>query len=56
MANMKRGGEFESGMEGPKRSRAQTDRFEMRVLVPSKVGQPQQSSVLTLSLVRWRAP
>ena len=37
MANMKRGGEFEPGMDGPKRSRAQTDRFEMRVLVPSKM-------------------
>ena len=34
MANMKRGGDFEFD-EGGKRSRG--DKFEMRVLVPSKV-------------------
>ena len=38
MANMKRGGDFDSGMEGGKRSRGGGGhRFEMRVLVPSKV-------------------
>ena len=37
MANMKRGGEYDNGMGGPKRSRAYTDKFEMRILVPSKV-------------------
>merc|ERR1712106_484582 len=37
MANMKRGGEYDNGMGGPKRSRAYTDKFEMRILVPSKM-------------------
>ena len=51
MANMKRGGDFEPGMEDPKRSRGQTDRFDMRVLVPSKVRQYLAiKSTITLSL------
>eukprot|EP00091_Calanus_sinicus_P004798 TRINITY_DN15145_c0_g1_i1.p1 TRINITY_DN15145_c0_g1~~TRINITY_DN15145_c0_g1_i1.p1 ORF type:complete len:120 (-),score=38.01 TRINITY_DN15145_c0_g1_i1:265-600(-) len=36
MANMKRGGEYDNGMGGPKRSKAYTDKFEMGILVPAR--------------------
>ena len=46
MANMKRGGDFEFD-EGGKRSRG--DKFEMRVLVPSKVTlETKRSSLMQL--------
>ena len=51
MANMKRGGEYDNGMGGPKRSRAYDDKFEMRILVPSKVRQEYGEFLFTLALV-----
>ena len=47
MANMKRGGDFEFD-EGGKRSRG--DKFEMRVLVPSKVTLDSRVLLLVLGI------